>query len=398
MRRHLTNIFTSLLAVISAAVMPSCSGSDEPTPEPEPDATDRTILVYMVADNNLGSYYHVDDDNIAQMEEATRAGHLNGGNLVVYHDGASSAPELRVITPEQTIVIKSYSENESSLSVSRMQQVIEDVRTLFPATQRGLVMWSHGTGWLDDAASRTTASTYSFGQDDNSSAGRTTMKITTLAQALDGEDFDFIYFDCCLMASVEVAYQLRTATKAIIASGTELPIEGMPYAVNIPAMFEQDLDLSKIAANTLDFYLGPTVQYKYCTISVVMTEPLQQLAQATADIMRTGATPLSNYVRVPYFRRSVPSYTWDMADYIRALPVDPRLLDAWNDAFGRTVVYAGATPQSYGLDMSRHTGLGCFIPSVTTDSQGIKSIRWYNHRDLDWHRDVTSLNPSYHID
>ena len=25
-------------------------------------------------------------------------------------------------------------------------------------------------------------------------------------------------------------------------------------------------------------------------------------------------------------------------------------------------------------------------------------IRWYNHRDLDWHRDVTSLNPSYHID
>ena len=114
--------------------------------------------------------------------------------------------------------------------------------------------------------------------------------------------------------------------------------------------------------------------------------------------MRTGATPPSNYVRVPYFRRSVPSYTWDMADYIRALPVDPRLLDAWNDAFGRTVVYAGATPQSYGLDMSRHTGLGCFIPSVTTDSQGIKSIRWYNHRDLDWHRDVTSLNPSYHID
>ena len=96
MRRHLTNIFTSLLAVISAAVMPSCSGSDEPTPEPEPDATDRTILVYMVADNNLGSYYHVDDDNIAQMEAAARAGHLNGGNLVVYHDGASDRKSTRL--------------------------------------------------------------------------------------------------------------------------------------------------------------------------------------------------------------------------------------------------------------------------------------------------------------
>lgn len=398
MKRHLTaTLLIALLAIITAATMQSCSGS-EPDPIPEPETLDRTILVYMVADNNLGSYYHIDDDNIAQMEEAARAGHLNGGNLVVYHDGASSAPELRIITPEQTAVVKTYSEDESSLSVSRMQQVIEDVRTLFPATERGLVMWSHGTGWLDDTASRSTASTYSFGLDDNSSSGRATMKITSLAQALDGEDFDFIYFDCCLMASVEVAYQLRTATKAIISSATELPIEGMPYSVNIPAMFEPELDLAQIAANTLDFYLGPSAQYNYCSISVVMTEPLQQLAQATAEIMRTGATPPANYIRVPYFRRTVPSYTWDMADYIRALPVDRRLLDAWNEAFARTVIYAGATPQSYGLDMSRHTGLGCFIPSITTDTQGRKSIKWYNHRDLDWHSDVTSLNPSYDID
>lgn len=395
MERLLTKLLITLLAVLPAAIS-SCSGS-EPEPEPEPQGLDRTVLVYMVADNNLGSYYHVDDNNIAQMEEAALAGKLNGGNLVIYHDGATTPPELKVITPGKTTVVKSYPEDESSLSVERMKQVLADVRSLFPASQRGLVLWSHGTGWLDDSMSRS-ASTLSFGQDDNSSTGRATMRLTSLARALDGENLDFIYFDCCLMSSVEVAYQLRTAAKAIIASGTELPVEGMPYSENIPAMFEPTLDLTQIASNTLGYYLGPSASYNYCTISVVMTQPLGQLAEATAAIMRTGAVPASGYMRVPYFRRSIPSYTWDMADYIRALPVDRALIDAWNEAFARTVTYAGATPTSYGLDMSRHTGLGCFIPSVTTDTQGARSIQWHNHRDLDWHRDVTSLNPSYQID
>ncbi len=395
MERILTRLLITLLAILPAAIS-SCSNS-EPEPEPEPSGLDRTVLVYMVADNNLGSYYHVDDNNIAQMEAAALAGKLNGGNLVVYHDGATAAPELKVITPGKTTIVKAYSEDESSLSVARMKQVLADVESLFPASQRGLVLWSHGTGWLDDSSSRS-ASLLSFGQDDNSSAGRATMKLTSLAQALEGENFDFIYFDCCLMSSVEVAYQLRTAAKAIIASGTELPIEGMPYAENIPAMFEPQLDLTQIASNTLDYYMGPSASYNYCSIAVIMTDPLRQLAEATAAIMRTGAVPEAGYSRVPYFRRSIPSYTWDMADYIRALPVDASLIQAWDEAFARTVTYAGATPTSYGLDMSRHTGLGCFIPSVTTDTQGTRSIQWHNHRDLDWHRDVTSLNPSYQID
>lgn len=389
MRIHLTNILTSLLAVISAAVMPSCSGSDEPTPEPEPDAIDRTILVYMVADNNLGSYYHVDDDNIAQMEAAARAGHLNGGNLVVYHDGASSAPELRVITPEQTIVIKSYSENESSLSVSRMQQVVEDVRTLFPATQRGLVMWSHGTGWLDDAASRTTASTYSFGQDDNSSAGRTTMKITTLAQALDGEDFDFIYFDCCLMGSIEVAYELKDAAPVIVASPTELQVYGMPYQMNVPEFFATEPDMVKAATNTFTYYAnGVNGMSPYCTMSVVETAHLKELADATAAIMRTGALAGPGYTPVRFYGFYRNSFV-DMAHYISSLPdVDPALVSAWKAAYDKAVVYKAATPTYGKYDLTGFGGLSCAMLSAPSDAS---YMGYDNHA---WYRDVVSLNPS----
>ena len=286
MKRHLTaTLLIALLAIITTATMGSCSGS-EPDPIPEPETLDRTILVYMVADNNLSYQYRADTLNIEKMEQAARDGSLNGGNLVIYYDGPFTSPELKIITRKETKTIKAYSEDESSLSINRIKQVLDDVKSLYPASQRGLVLWSHGTGWIDDTYSRSITSTYSFGQDNNSASGRATMKITSLAQALDGENFDFIYFDCCLMASVEVAYQLRTATKAIIASGTELPIEGMPYADNIPAMFEPDIDLEKIAQNTISFYADGKVPNLGCSITVIINEHILALAQATADIMR----------------------------------------------------------------------------------------------------------------
>ena len=87
MKRHLTaTLLIALLAIITTATMGSCSGS-EPDPIPEPETLDRTILVYMVADNNLSYQYRADTLNIEKMEQAARDGSLNGGNLVIYYDG-----------------------------------------------------------------------------------------------------------------------------------------------------------------------------------------------------------------------------------------------------------------------------------------------------------------------
>ena len=46
------------------------------------------------------------------------------------------------------------------------------------------------------------------------------MNISTLADILSkGPRFDYIYFDCCYMSSIETAYELRTVTDIIVDNG-----------------------------------------------------------------------------------------------------------------------------------------------------------------------------------
>ena len=91
-----------------------------------------------------------------------------------------------------------------TLTPSRMKEVFSDVESLAKADSYALVLWSHGTRMGRDlrlpfrlASCRGTGSSLPcpsrFGDD-----GGTEMKITSLAQALEGRRFDFIYFDCCL--------------------------------------------------------------------------------------------------------------------------------------------------------------------------------------------------------
>lgn len=381
------NIYYGLI-LLAAVVMTACSSGDEPDPVEEPS---RTVLVYMAADNSLGSSFNSDTQNLSQMDKAVAAGALGkNGRLLVYHDGASTAPELLEITPKGRLTLISYSESESSMSEGRMRQVISDMKATAPADSYGLVLWSHGTGWIESSASRSAdleAAPQSFGQDLHPS--NTEMKVTTLASVLRGGEFEFIYFDCCFMATVEVAYELRDATPWIIASATELPVEGMPYTVNIPAMFETELDLKQIAKNTLDYYLSGKASYEYCTISLISTTALPELASATRAIMATGAVAPASYKGMPFFRSGgANSHTYDMGDYITSLPVEQGLISAWQKAYEKAVPYYGATPVSYGLDMSGFTGLGCYIVRTAADASLL------GYRNQSWWKDVVSQNPS----
>ena len=118
-----------------------------------------------------------------------------------------------------------------------MRRVVSDARELAPADGLGLVLWSHGTGWISDTGSINEPSEasgmmspLSFGMD-----GRLTMKISSLRCALEGNSFDFIYFDCCHMATVEVAYELRHLTPRIVASPTRSASMSVSWPPTIPS-------------------------------------------------------------------------------------------------------------------------------------------------------------------
>lgn len=380
----------SLMCGISAFAAASCSDSDGPEPAAE---NKRTVLVYMIADNSLGDAgLMVDTQNLSQMLRAAKDGAIKNGRLLVFHDpyGADKAPVLMEITAAGARELKVYDTAASSTDAGFMRSVLDEVASIAPAEQNWLVLWSHGTGWVETSESRggIQAGPQSFGQDLH--PVRREMKVSTLANALGAGRYDVIYFDCCFMGCVEALYELRHASREIVASATELPVEGMPYYVNVPAMFADNASAATLAANTLDFYLnGENVSTRSCTIAVVDTEALDNLASATRKVMETGATAPYSYSGVPFFRRSgANSRTWDMGHYINSLPVDASLLRQWNAAYSAAVTYHGATPVSYGLDMSEFTGIGCYIVRTAADADvdGYKNQSWW--------KDVVVHNPS----
>ncbi len=379
-------VFLTLFFCLTA-----CS-SDEPAVGTPPVGTEKalkTVLVYMVADNNLYGYSL---DDLKEMKSGVSASDFpDDCRWIVYFSGRDNNPRLMEFDADgKESVLATYPTSESSVTISGMQTVLSDVERLAPAQSYGLVLWSHGTGWISDSGTLDEPSTatgsaitpYSFGYDGNSGKK---MKITSLAQALAGRRFDFIYFDCCHMATVEIAYQLRKSTDVMIASPTELGVEGMPYDVNIRPLLLGQYD--RAVDNTYRYYLS---QYNSgegfgCAISLLNLATIDDLADATRDVLSVNAELPESYSPVYYFRRNViDDGVYEFDHYIKALcGSDTDLYSRWREAFNKVVSLHLKTSRVYMLDSSKFQGLGSHILrskdelEVTGDPYGYRETAWW---------------------
>ena len=405
MTSKLLNIFLSLAALLALA---ACGNSDEPqpTPEPEPEISSRTVLVYMVADNNLGSYLNSSD--LKEMTEGVAQHGLNGGRLLVYHNrrytAAGNPPLLLDITPTGIDTLKTYPDDPSiySVEISRMREVLADMKSFAPDNDYGMIFWGHATAWMTHGSSDITESVAapkkrSYGSDRNK-----WMTLSSMAEALKDEKFSFIYFDCCLMGTVEVAYELRDITPYIVASPTEVEGEGMPYSLNIPAFFATDKpDVIGMATNTFEYYNNRLSSS--CQMVVIDTSTLDALADATRKVFATQTSfPLTLWdvqelskTHSEFFRTTSPCNdchpVYDMEDYIKAMTFDnPDLLTEWQKALDNTVLYKATTARDFtGIPVIHYCGLGSYVVRKTNhgDYHGYTLTSWWN--------DVVSTAPLF---
>lgn len=392
-------IAISLLFVMLAAT----TGCKHNTPEPEvKENAHRTILVYMAANNSLGysnensagESVRADTLDIHEMQIAAKNGDLNGGRLLVYHADIYGTAKLYEITAKGMTELKSYANDGlSSIHAQRMKNVIADAKEAAPADDYGLILWSHGDGWLQDGLDESTSTTpasskrKAFGLDN---ANNKKMNITTLASVLNGENFSFIYFDCCYMASVEVEYELRNVTQYIVASVSELPLDGMPYDENLKYLFATNANLVGAATNTYNYYNKFTDYWRTCTISVVRTAGLDNLAAATKYIYAKAEKCMPDGYYPQRFVVSGLTYYYDLGDYVKALATDEDYA-SWTSALDNCVLYKAATPYlwptlSYQLAIRAHSGLSTYIFTSADDT--IASKR--NYSTLSWYNDVVA--------
>lgn len=399
-------ILAVLTVITVTTVLVACNHNDEPDPVQEEDL--RTVLVYIAADNNLTS---IASDDVAEMVSGFAAVDADKNNLLVYVDTQSEKPFLYQITKDSkgAVVKKVLHEYQQQNSVypTVMAEVYNRAFSSFPAKSYGLVLWSHGDGWLPSPSniSASKASTRWFGQD-----GTSYMDISSLNTALNSAPhFDFILFDACLMQSVEVAYELKDRADYFIGAPNEIPGPGAYYTELVPAMFSQANDLaSTVAHGYYDYYdrkynggqasddgKGGKIPFSNdnwtagVTVSVVKSSEVQALAAATAAILPkyiTNGSAINVSSIYSYEPRS--TYYYDLKGLVQSLTstADQTSFLTWSTAFDLAVPMHLTTDSTYSnypkdmVSMSGSNGLSAYIPrsSYASLNTFYHSYAWYS--------------------
>ncbi len=370
-----------ILSCVLLCIINACE--TEPTLPPE---SPRTVLIYMVAQNNL-SNNAVKDLN--EIKTAVIAGDLGDSRLLIYIDRNSYDPQLiEYDNSGNAQVLKQYNAETLSVSVERMSQVVDDAKNLAPAQHYSMIMWGHGTGYVQDGIEeQNTISPLSYGGE-KVNGTHYWMNTTSMAKALEGKGLDWIYFDCCFMAGVEVAYELRHVSPYIIASATEIPADGMPYDHTLKHLMPANSDLVGAADETYRYYNAVSGMYRTCTMSVIKTEAMDQLASAMR-IVYTNTSGLPDDYQPQAFQTDDDKklYGWsyyDLKHYATALAGENiDYMNIINRAMDEVVIHAVATPKLWNeVSLTNHSGLSTLIienaddPEI--DNKGYRQLSWWS--------------------
>lgn len=277
----------------------SCGSNDEPdpTPTPEPKAN-RTVIVYMSAENNLSLFAGRD---ITEMTLGSKT-LSEDNNLIVYVDRAKESgmeageelPSILKIEGGTSTLVKRYDTDFISSDPERMTEVLELIAKDYPAKSYGLVLWSHAQAWCIENDSVVVAQNSNlrraFGRDTGNNTADAEnngkwMNIPTLAKVLGhlSYRFNYIFADCCNMSNAETAYELRKVTDYLVASPAEIPANGAPYNKLMPYLFSND---TPQAYNSIVDTYADEYRSKM-PLAVIQMNQMEQLAQATSVILST---------------------------------------------------------------------------------------------------------------
>ena len=359
-------------------------GSDEPEQPQAP--VRRTILVYMVATNSLGNNQR-DLQDLAEMDQAVSAGDLNGCRLLIYRVGPESEhPTLFEVKQDKHgravhNELMAYDNSAGgSLTANRMHEVVDDMKAFAPASQYGLILWSHGTGWARSITTREAVRRKDFGDDNG-----VHMTLTELAQGLPTGTFEWIYADVCYMGCVEVAYELRHHCRQFVAYPTEIPAQGMPYDQTLPLLCHTTSDLAGACRLTYEYYNAKTDQNRTFTGVVVNCTQLDALADVCRRI-QANAIPLATVSGMQYYNINGSRFFYDFMQYYRAICPE-NLRGELDDTYSQTVTYKVATPTIFNriiIDPDHFSGLSTYIPGT---SPGVNESYYSN---LAWARAIAN--------
>lgn len=410
-------VATMMFIVVATCLLAACSDDDGGLKEEPFDpayAESRTVLVYMVAENSLASV--VTSDVNEMLRGAKTEGLRKGDKLVLYIDD-TSLPRFYVVDRNTTAFtlsdltpVETYSEDVNSASPEQLAAAFDFVQKHYPADSYGLVMWSHGSGWIPSTFEGDRKDTYvmpyAFGFDNGRNVGTNSgggyqMEICDMARVIEEKGgVDVILFDGCSMQSFEVAYELRNATKYIVGSPAEVPFPGADYSTMVPAMFKISGYANDMLQAFYDYYVMNATGYGII-VSSVETSGLEGFAAYMRSVVAKYRESLlnANYgSRLNYFE--FPSWSTQSPDMYDAqglmqMVMSEEDLNDWKAEIAKIVVrkhsgswYSAYNRRSNRIDDEQCCGFSMFIPLTKYDGRSFKEAFF----DTEWAKAVWTDN------
>jgi pimeloyl-ACP methyl ester carboxylesterase len=224
-----------------------------------------TILIYMAGDdrNPKGIEYAISQD----LEEIKQVGSTGSVHFIAQTDDATGSASYRYRLRKNTDLasdrVERFDGDLNTGSTKTLVDFVQWAHRLFPARRTGLVLWGHGSGHDDQnvyrairgsVSPRTAARlaqrrlgffsgtrrsileqgpTRGYGYDDTAGDfldnGELRKALLQIRDILGGK-IDLLGFDACLMAMIEVAYQIRDLANILVASERTEPGDGWWYS------------------------------------------------------------------------------------------------------------------------------------------------------------------------
>lgn len=224
-----------LPSLILMFVFFSCNSDDNI----EKMQVEKTCVVYIVADNNLSKFAYDLFNEIEQVQNNENT------NVIVLFDNKEGT-KLYKLNNKTFSLINDYGFQDAT-STEFIRKSLQEIKREFPAKEYGIVFWSHATAWLPGSANQDTRS---FGQD----RGRE-CDIIQMANALPFH-FDYIIFDACYMASLEVFYEFQYHARYMLASPIIVPNEGIMNKENLELLMLPNTSIQTKLSKICDSYIS----------------------------------------------------------------------------------------------------------------------------------------------
>lgn len=380
--KNLLALFLTLILLTSCAFTQKIS-----------DSKTMTLLVYIAGDNSLGQDNAM--TNIMAMKVAL-GNSMNDCNLLAYvdrRDTVAIPPVLIHIHDSRIDTIRCYDKDQSSVDAKTLASIIDDVLTDFPSEYYGLLMWSHGMGWVPTsqlhyvAPNLNYAQTRAFGLEANPNGPPPyrCMEIQDLADAIPDGVLDYIAFDACYMGSVEMAYALRKKANYIISSCCEVVEYGFPYELVTRELLSGNL--MSVCNHIYDNYCNSQhLRLRSADIALIKTSELDGVASAFGNIVAGRRKGISHMdvSDIQHLDRFTNHVYYDLEDVARHITDDEELLADFSARLSNCVPFRKSTDYIYyeedSLKIDHYSGMSVYIPLEKYDDCGLNA----EYRKTEW--------------